>query len=352
MLKIKLTLLISTISIIVLSLITLTVKAQNLVGTTTVIWSDLPHQSMDYGDKLIINSPLYNNLQANITKDRVVISSRGASFHTDMTEDLDSYPEWVQVRAELREAPLSSVIYGNTQIYEFEFEVDTIPQLAGGGVTIFQRFNKSLDDPDFSIILKGDEQWPSDLDLKNSSIVMKPFNLPWVKTYTLLKQKNHLKIAIYSHENGYYKVSLNGITLGQGDANATPDTVTYSGPQFGIYNHGKTIERIGLTHTKYVYTEYDSTINFNTITTIDPNIVLNTKESKIEKIKIYPNPVNDCLYINNVRVIMGKEILIFDVIGNIHLKKVVDSNKINVIQLKSGLYFLKIENSIIKFIKK
>jgi hypothetical protein len=49
---------------------------------------------------------------------------------------------------------------------------------------------------------------------------------------------------------------------------------------------------------------------------------------------------------------MGKEILIFDVIGNIHLKKVVDSNKINVIQLKSGLYFLKIENSIIKFIKK
>ncbi len=244
---------------------------QSLVGNTTINWSTLSRGIVhDYGDILTINSPLFNNLHCNITLDRLKISDRGATFHTDGSENVSSYPSWVQVRSEVREQPLSSVVYGNTQVYEYIFEIDTLPHLTGP-VTIWQRFHKGLDAPDLDIELKGDGQWPSDTALQNGSVLVKAFG-QWWKTYLLPKEINHLKVAVYSHQNGQYKVSLNGITIAEdSNLNTTPDTNQYSGPQWGVYNHGGTYDKIQLTHFKYVNTEWDSAINFNTIQTQDFN---------------------------------------------------------------------------------
>ncbi|MCI5054991.1 MAG: T9SS type A sorting domain-containing protein [Flavobacteriales bacterium] len=239
--------------------------SQNLIGSSTLNWNTLTHQYHDYGDVLQVNDPLYNNFHCNITLNRLHINSRGATFHTDGSENVSNYPGWVQIRAEVRESPLSTVVYGNTQIYEFIFEIDSMPHLTGP-VTIFQRFHDVNDAPDFHMALKGDGQWPSDTALQNQSVLIKAFG-QWIKTYTLLEKRNHLKVAIYSHQNGYYKVSLNGKELASGAANTTPDTVSYSGPQFGVYNHGGTYDKIQLTHIEYGYEEWDSLIDMAIINT-------------------------------------------------------------------------------------
>ena len=72
--------------------------------------------------------------------------------------------------------------------------------------------------------------------------------------------------------------------------------------------------------------------------------------------KIYPNPSDEIIYINNENLKPIDQIIIYDVIG----KKVFESNKdlkeINIKELQSGMYFVKINSeeniSQIKFIKK
>jgi hypothetical protein len=68
-------------------------------------------------------------------------------------------------------------------------------------------------------------------------------------------------------------------------------------------------------------------------------------------VKIYPNPVSDILMVENFGNIENIEII--NILGQtvLHFPKLND-NKINVSGLESGVYFLKIQNQIIKFFKK
>jgi hypothetical protein len=308
-------------------------QAQNLVGETEVFWKELPNQSLDFGDEIELNSPLFDDLFANAPANRIVLNDRGLSFHTDGSEDVSSYPTWLQKRAELRESPLGQVTYGHTQIYEFEFEVDDLPQLSGP-VTIFQRFNKGKNGPDLDIELKGDSQWPSDRSLDNGSVLIRAFGQDWVKTGHLLGSFNHLVVAIYSHADGYFKVSLNGHTLAEGPADTTPDD-TYSGPQFGIYNHGGTEAFIGLTHTRYYHAEYDGRMDFDEIVTKVFDDFGPPETANTFSLIIYPNPTSQILTIDTDA--KGKAIL-YDEMGRVVLRS--HSNVINMDSLENGVYLL------------
>lgn len=88
-----------------------------------------------------------------------------------------------------------------------------------------------------------------------------------------------------------------------------------------------------------------------------PACILATKEGKLESVtlvKIYPNPVSDVLKINSDTNFTEYEIL--DASGKIVSKHKLTSNEININQLSSGNYFIKLkdkENTILlKFIKK
>lgn len=308
-------------------------SSQNLVGETQVFWKDLPNRSLKFTDKIELNSPLFDDLFANAPDNRIVLNDRGLSFHTDGNEDVSDYPTWLQKRAELRESPLGQVTYGHTQIYEFEFEVDDLPQLSGP-VTIFQRFNKGKDGPDLDVELKGDSQWPSEKDLENGSVVIKAFGQDWVKTGQVLGSYNHLVVAVYSHADGYFKVSLNGHTLAEGPANTTPDE-TYSGPQFGVYNHGGTEAFIGLTHTRYYNAEYDDRIDFDEITSKIFDDFGPPDTSNTPSLVIYPNPASQTITINTEA--KGKAIL-YDEMGRVVLKS--NSNVIDLDTLSKGVYLL------------
>jgi hypothetical protein len=70
------------------------------------------------------------------------------------------------------------------------------------------------------------------------------------------------------------------------------------------------------------------------------------------KVKIYPNPVRDELYISGVS---GQfEVQVFTLTGQEVLNDT-DTYKVDVRKLKKGMYFLKInkgsENTLLKFIK-
>lgn len=73
-----------------------------------------------------------------------------------------------------------------------------------------------------------------------------------------------------------------------------------------------------------------------------------------ESVKIFPNPVNNVVYFDNEKVKLNS-IEIYSITGKMVLKTNFNSfkkeQKIDVSKLKSGLYFLKINNKTIKFIK-
>ena len=68
-----------------------------------------------------------------------------------------------------------------------------------------------------------------------------------------------------------------------------------------------------------------------------------------KELKVYPNPANDVLTIENSK---GKTVEIIDVLGKIIL---LDKNStratINIAHLKSGVYFVKVGQIMQKFIK-
>ena len=78
---------------------------------------------------------------------------------------------------------------------------------------------------------------------------------------------------------------------------------------------------------------------------------LTTANLKNEKFEVYPNPTFDFLNIDGID--NSKDIAIYDInarkIGTYHLTPA--NNQLSVNHLNKGLYFIKIDNTIIKFIK-
>ncbi len=64
--------------------------------------------------------------------------------------------------------------------------------------------------------------------------------------------------------NGSYKVAVNGQTLAEGVGDASPDPA-YTGPQFGVYNHGDNADPLQVTHLSYARCSYDTKPDFSAI---------------------------------------------------------------------------------------
>ena len=68
-----------------------------------------------------------------------------------------------------------------------------------------------------------------------------------------------------------------------------------------------------------------------------------------ERIFIFPNPARNLLEINTEDE--NKNIIIYNSVGEVLIHKVTAENQIDVSALDSGLYFLKINDMVFKFIK-
>ena len=84
-------------------------------------------------------------------------------------------------------------------------------------------------------------------------------------------------------------------------------------------------------------------------------LAVNDPSKKIAIVKIFPNPVQDYVNIESDKNFIAYEIL--DESGKLVLNKDFKSSKINISNLKAGLYFIKLksldnETNIVKFIKK
>lgn len=83
-----------------------------------------------------------------------------------------------------------------------------------------------------------------------------------------------------------------------------------------------------------------STITFETLSVLT---------LPLKEVVVYPNPVTLILYLNNQ---IDDDITIVDVNGKLVLKFKPEQNKINVSQLPQGIYTLRYENKVYRFIKK
>ncbi|PZU85709.1 MAG: hypothetical protein DI529_09515 [Chryseobacterium sp.] len=84
-------------------------------------------------------------------------------------------------------------------------------------------------------------------------------------------------------------------------------------------------------------------------------LAVNDPSKKIAVIKIFPNPVQDFVNIESDKNFIAYEII--DNSGKLIFQKDFKSNKINISNLKTGVYFIKLkslsnETNIVKFIKK
>ena len=93
---------------------------------------------------------------------------------------------------------------------------------------------------------------------------------------------------------------------------------------------------------------YLNSLNFN----INPTVgkTLTTKRYDESKISIFPNPVSKIIHINSID---AKAYTIFNIVGSRQKEGVINTNKsIPIEDLKSGVYFLKLDNhKLLKFIK-
>jgi beta-glucanase (GH16 family)/flagellar assembly factor FliW len=98
-----------------------------------------------------------------------------------------------------------------------------------------------------------------------------------------------------------------------------------------------------LTYYRLKITELDDKTNFSKIISVKRGNIL-------RGVKIYPNPVNDVLFIENAE---GKDVEIINILG----QKMGIHSPINyqfpilINELKSGIYFIKIDGEIMRFIK-
>jgi hypothetical protein len=86
-----------------------------------------------------------------------------------------------------------------------------------------------------------------------------------------------------------------------------------------------------------------------------PESVLSSNDVPPEHLKLFPNPVRDVLYLNLDIAENGREIIISDIHGNQVYSDFIhhSSFELNLTDLQSGLYFLKVEGMEVKtFVKK
>ena len=84
------------------------------------------------------------------------------------------------------------------------------------------------------------------------------------------------------------------------------------------------------------------------------NVGINELQVADCELQIYPNPANNQLRIKNYELRENTDIQIFDIVGKLLQSKIVNLQSeiiLDVSHLSSGLYFLKIDNTMVKFVK-
>ncbi len=80
-------------------------------------------------------------------------------------------------------------------------------------------------------------------------------------------------------------------------------------------------------------------------------IAVNRFDTEGSKIKVYPNPVNTVLNIENAE---GKDITIVNALGQVvkTIKRLDSIERLNVMTLPNGIYFIKVAEEVVRFVKK
>jgi hypothetical protein len=89
----------------------------------------------------------------------------------------------------------------------------------------------------------------------------------------------------------------------------------------------------------------DTVVNpdINTILKVTEGATLTIEDSELSKLVIYPNPVKDILTINTPAIITNRIATVFDINGKRILNSKLEANTLDVSQLQSGVYFLRLE---------
>ncbi len=250
-------------------------------------WNELPYAIFDFNDKID------NSWNVHSPSGNCKITGAGLEFIYNPETDVSNYPDWIRYRSEIREDPQGAPLAGSTDIYCMRFELNDMPDpIDHAAVTIFQLFRQNLDGPELDIELTATNQFSQ---VAANTIAIYAEGVGWISSQLKLKAINDLVIAVEHKTGGSYKVSFNGITLAQGAGNFHPDS-DYTGPQFGIYNHGENTDFMKLTHQQYGKYSYVDKPDFNQINSIlpdqpDPPCISDTVY--IPK----PYPVHDTIYI-------------------------------------------------------
>ncbi len=120
------------------------------------------------------------------------------------------------------------------------------------------------------------------------------------------------------------------------------------------------INQVAAKNTPSVYQLFDNAVSktiYYRLKTVDldakiafSNIITLENSEILRGIKIYPNPVSDVLNIENAE---GKDIEIVNALGQVVLSiKANNQSTININQLKNGVYFVKMGDEMVRFVKK
>lgn len=120
-----------------------------------------------------------------------------------------------------------------------------------------------------------------------------------------------------------------------------PSTLRYGYITFKIKTKATLTEGDTFANGANIYFDYNLPIQTNQyVTTISNTLGQQEIEPNSEKIKIYPNPVNEYLTINSQEAI--KKIEFYDAMGRIVQSIISPKEQINVAQLKKGVYSIKV----------
>jgi len=171
--------------------------------------------------------------------------------------------------------------------------------------------------------------------------------------------------SIYMNDanaNNWVKLNLTGVASNINGIGARVEVYTNSGTQIRDVRSGDGFRFMSSLNTHFGLGE-ETTINniviywpsgtidnipnptINTILAVTEGQFLSVEDFELSGIVIHPNPVKDIIKINTTVNLTNKIATVFDINGKRMLNKKMDSYSLNVSQLTSGVYFLRLESN-------
>ena len=130
--------------------------------------------------------------------------------------------------------------------------------------------------------------------------------------------------------------------------------------QYNFLQNNKIYEREAIVYSNYAFSQEDLSYTLtwleNRLTYLDTyfgnTLSINENILEIKTDFIYSNPAKDRIYITNSNLIIGKVYKIYNNLGQLTSKGVIDNNFISIENLEMGYYLINLDNNSYKFIKK